>query len=159
MVGSVYCALMRVVRLATPSDLAPLQQLYAHLNPHRPPLPSEAAERIFDRILTSPGCHLFVCSVDGALVATCMLATVPNLMHGGRPHALLENVVTHPDHRRQGHGRAVVGAALSAAWTEGAHHVLLMTGRKDPGVRRFYESCGFELGIKAGYVARSPGCA
>jgi GNAT superfamily N-acetyltransferase len=147
---------MRILRRAITSDLAPLQDPYFHLNPLRPVLPAEAAERIFDRILTSPDCHLFVCRLGEALVASCMLATVPNLMRGGRPHALLENVITHPAHRRQGHGRAVIEAALAAAWHEGTHHVLLMSGRKDPGVRLFYESCGFELGIKAGYVARAP---
>jgi GNAT superfamily N-acetyltransferase len=147
---------MRSLRRAIPSDLAPLQDLYFHLNPDRPVLSDETAERIFERILTSPDCHLFVCRLGEALVASCMLATVPNLMRGGRPHALLENVITHPAHRRQGHGRAVIEAALAAAWHEGAHHVLLMSGRKDPGVRLFYESCGFELGIKAGYVARAP---
>lgn len=147
---------MRTVRLALPSDLAPLEALYFHLNPQRPTLSKETAERIFAEILTRPGCHLFVCTVGAELVATCMLATVPNLMRGGRPYALVENVVTHPEHRRMGHAKAVVGAALDAAWDEGAYHVYLMTARADPGVRLFYESCGFELGVKAGYVARSP---
>jgi GNAT superfamily N-acetyltransferase len=147
---------MRIVRRAAPSDLAPIEELYLRLNPNRPPLSRETAARIFDQILTRAGCHLFVCAVGDVLAATCMLATVPNLMRGGRPHALLENVVTHPLYRRQGHGRAVVEAALAAAWDEGAHHVLLMSGRKDPGVRLFYESCGFQLDMKTGYVARSP---
>jgi GNAT superfamily N-acetyltransferase len=150
---------MRAVRPAISSDLASLEELYFHLNPNRPPLSRETAERIFDQILTRSDCHLFVSAVDDTLVATCMLATVPNLMRGGQPHALLENVVTHPAYRRQGYGRAVVMAALTAAWETGAHHVLLMSGREDPGVRRFYESCGFESGVKAGYVARSPNSA
>jgi GNAT superfamily N-acetyltransferase len=154
-----YTCRMRIVRRAISSDLAALEELYLHLNPDRPTLSSEAARRIFDQILTRPGCYLFVCAVGDALAATCMLATVPNLMRGGRPHALLENVVTHPLYRRQGHGRAVVAAALAAAWDEGAHHVLLMSGRQDPAVRLFYESCGFEPGVKAGYVARSPNSA
>jgi hypothetical protein len=52
---------MRSLRRAIPSDLAPLQDLYFHLNPDRPMLATETAERIFDRILTSPDRHLFVC--------------------------------------------------------------------------------------------------
>ncbi len=144
-------------RLAAAEDLGPLEALYAHLNPDRPALAPATARRIFDDILSSPACSLFVCEVGGMLVASCMLATVPNLMRGGRPHALLENVVTHPAHRRQGHGSAVVRAALAAAWQAGAHHVMLMSGRPDPGVRLFYESCGFALRVKAGFVARAPG--
>jgi GNAT superfamily N-acetyltransferase len=147
---------MRTVRLALPSDLERLEALYRHLNPARPELDRRTAERILDEILRRPGCHLFVAERGDSLAATCMLATIPNLMRGGRPHALLENVVTHPDFRRQGHGRAVIRMALDTAWEAGAHHVLLMTGREDPGVRLFYESCGFALGLKAGYVALAP---
>jgi hypothetical protein len=102
---------MRAVRPAIPSDLASLEELYFHLNPNRPPLSRETAERIFDQILRRSDCHLFVSSIDAALVATCMLATVPNLMRGGQPHALLENVVTHPasspgTRPGRGHGRS-----------------------------------------------------
>lgn len=147
---------MRVIRTALPNDLAALEEMYFHLNPLRPSLAEGVARDIFQQILTRPGCHLFICAVEGRLVASCMLATIPNLMRGGSPHALLENVVTHPDYRRQGHGKAVVKAALDAAWGEGAHHVMLMSGRAEPGVRLFYESCGFELGVKSGYVVRSP---
>jgi hypothetical protein len=79
---------MRSLRRTIPSDLAPLKDLYFHLNRDRPVLAAEAAEPIFERILTSPDCHLFVCQPGGALVASCMLATVPNLMRGGRPPVL-----------------------------------------------------------------------
>jgi hypothetical protein len=34
--------------------------------------------------------------------------------------------------------------------------VLLQSGRKDPRVHRFYKSCGFEPGVRIGYVARRP---
>jgi GNAT superfamily N-acetyltransferase len=90
------------------------------------------------------------------LAATCMLVTAPNLLRGGRGHAFLENVVTHRDFRGQGYGRAVVQAALARAWAEDCYHVLLQSGRADPRVHRFYESCGFEPGVRIGYVERRP---
>ncbi|WP_421994984.1 GNAT family N-acetyltransferase [Roseococcus sp.] len=153
---------MRIVRAAVASDLDALQALYLHLNPERPELSPATASRIFGEILARPDCHLFVAEVGflakagGELVASCMLGTMPNLMRGGRPYALLENVVAHAAHRRQGHARAVVEAALAKAWEAGAYHVYLLTARPDPGVRLFYESCGFVLGRKAGYVAQAP---
>lgn len=147
---------MRIVRAAVASDLDALQELYLHLNPLRPELSPETAARIFGEILARPDCHLFVALSGEALVATCMLGLMPNLMRGGRPYALLENVVAHAAHRRQGHARAVVEAALAKAWEAGAHQVYLLTARTDPGVRLFYESCGFALGRKAGYVAQAP---
>jgi GNAT superfamily N-acetyltransferase len=85
-----------------------------------------------------------------------MLITAPNLLRAGRGHAFLENVVTHQDFRGQGYGRAVVQAALAKAWAEDCYHVLLQSGRADPRVHRFYESCGFEPGVRVGYVARRP---
>jgi GNAT superfamily N-acetyltransferase len=85
-----------------------------------------------------------------------MLITAPNLLRAGRQHGFLENVVTHPEYRGQGHGQAVVRAALTEAWARDCHHVLLQSGRADPRVRRFYEQCGFEAGVRVGYAARRP---
>src|SRR5215468_5652065 len=95
-------------------------------------------------MLSHQGVAVFVSAADAKIVATCMLVTAPNLLRAGRQHGFLENVVTHPEFRRQGHGRAVVHAALATAWTKNCYHVLLQSGRKDPGVHRFYERCGFE---------------
>jgi GNAT superfamily N-acetyltransferase len=85
-----------------------------------------------------------------------MLITAPNLLRGGRRHGFLDNVVTHPKFQGRGHGRAVVAAALEAAWTRNCHHVLMQSGRKDARVHRFYERCGFVPGLRVGYVARRP---
>jgi GNAT superfamily N-acetyltransferase len=147
---------MRIVRTAVASDLDALQALYLHLNPERPELSPATASRVFGEILARPDCHLFVAEAGGDLVASCMLGMMPNLMRGGRPYALLENVVAHAAHRRQGHARAVVEAALAKAWDAGAYQVYLLTSRPDSAVRLFYESCGFALGRKAGYVAQAP---
>ncbi len=45
------------------------------------------------------------------MVATCTLVVIPNLTRGGTPYALIENVVTHTDHRNKGYwqGRAEGG--------------------------------------------------
>lgn len=147
---------MRLVRLAVTADLAELQRLYLHLNPARPVLADDVAETIFAEILGSPRYRLFVAEWDGALVASAMLVTAPNLMRGGRPIAFIENVVTHAEYRRQGHGRAIIAAALAAAWEMGAFQVMLMSGRPDPGVHAFYRDCGLRPDIKTGYVAFAP---
>jgi GNAT superfamily N-acetyltransferase len=143
-------------RLAQTSDLTSLLELY-HFSEVSPSAePKERAEQIWAEMLSHEGVAVFVSSVDAKIVATCMLITAPNLLRGGRQHGFLENVVTHPEFRSQGHGRAVVRAALAAAWTKDCYHVLLQSGRTDPGVHRFYESCGFEPGLRIGYVARLP---
>jgi hypothetical protein len=75
-----------------------------------------------------------------------MLITAPNLLRGGRPHGMIENVVTHPAFQRRGHGRAVIGAVLDEAWQRGCRQVLLQSGRADPRVHAFHEDCGFVQG-------------
>lgn len=106
--------------------------------------------------MAHPGVTVFVSDGDGGIAATCMLVTAPNLLRGGRSHGFLENVVTHPDHRGRGHGRAVVRAALAHAWASGCHHVLMQSGRADPRVHAFYESVGFVPGRRTAYVAQRP---
>lgn len=143
-------------RLARAEDLASLLELYAHANPKMPKLTKTRARKIWTRTLSHPGSFIFVSDAGSKVVATCMLITAPNLMRGGRGHAFIENVVTHADFRRQGHGHAVIHAALDAAWEQDCFHVLLQSGRPDPGVHRFYEECGFVPGVRTGYVARRP---
>ena len=69
-------------------------------------------------MLLREGLTVFVCEAESKIVSTCMLITAPNLLRSGRQHAFLENVVTHPDFRGRGFGRAVVLAALAAAWEQ-----------------------------------------
>ena len=112
--------------------------------------------RIWQETLSHDGVAVFVLEADRRLVATCMLITAPNLLRGGRGHAFLENVVTHPDHRGRGYGKAVIRAAQAEAWARGCFHVLLQSGRNDPRVHRFYESLGFKQGVRIGYVVYGP---
>ena len=62
-----------------------------------------------------PGVTVLVADHAGRASATCILVVVPNLTRGGRPYALIENVVTHSSLRGQGYERAVLEAALAEA--------------------------------------------
>jgi GNAT superfamily N-acetyltransferase len=147
---------MPTARLARPSDLARLLDLFRDSEVSAVAEPGERAERIWSEMLARQGVAVFVSEADGRIVATCMLITAPNLLRGGRGHAFLENVVTHRAFRGHGHGTAVVEAALAEAWASDCHHVLLQSGRQDQAVHRFYERRGFEPGVRVGYVARRP---
>lgn len=147
---------MPLARLAEHSDLDGLLALFHAGDVSATVEPLERAQAIWATLLDRAGAAVFVSEQDGKIVATALLVTVPNLLRGGRQHGFLENVVTHPDCRGKGHGRAVVSAALSEAWAADCHHVLMQSGRKDPRVHRFYERCGFEPGLRTAYVARRP---
>jgi GNAT superfamily N-acetyltransferase len=143
-------------RLAQAADLASLLELYRVSEVSPSAEPPERAEQIWLETLSDDAVAVFVSAVGARIAASCMLITAPNLLRAGRRHGFLENVVTHPEFRGIGHGRAVVDAALAAAWTRDCHHVLMQSGREDPRVHRFYEGCGFKPGLRVGYVARRP---
>ena len=143
-------------RIARGDDLAALLALFRVSEVSAAPEPVEQVERIGAKMLSRDGLTVFVSEAESKIVSTCMLITAPNLLRSGRQHAFLENVVTHPGFRGRGFGRAVVLAALAAAWQQDCFHVFLQSGRADPRVHRFYESCGFEPGLRTAYVAKRP---
>jgi GNAT superfamily N-acetyltransferase len=147
---------MGEARVARADDLVPLLELFRVSEVSRAAEPFERADGIWSQMLTRDGLTVFVAEAEGKIVATCMLITAPNLLRAGRLHGFLENVVTHPDFRGRGFGRAVVRAALASAWEQDCFHVFLQSGRADPRVHRFYEGCGFEPGLRTAYVARRP---
>jgi GNAT superfamily N-acetyltransferase len=147
---------MPSARLAQTADLIALLDLYRVSDVSAAAEPIESAEQIWLETLSNAGVAVFVSAAGDQIVASCMLISAPNLLRAGRSHGFLENVVTHPEFQGRGHGRAVVDAALAEAWARNCHHVLMQSGRKDPRVHRFYEKCGFEPGLRVGYVARRP---
>ncbi|MBL6455492.1 GNAT family N-acetyltransferase [Belnapia sp. T6] len=145
------------IRAAEARDLDQLLVLLRHLNPADPPVPPEAAARAWAALLAHPGVTVFLAEAAGEAIASCTLIQVPNLTRGTRPYAFIENVVTHAAHRRRGHGRAVLAAALSAAWAAGCYKAMLLTGSTQEATFRFYEGAGFRRGEKTGLIARPPG--
>jgi GNAT superfamily N-acetyltransferase len=143
-------------RSARPDDLPSLLALFAASEVSAAAEPGERVEQIWLKILAREGVEVFVSEADARIVSTCMLIAAPNLLRSGRQHAFLENVVTHPDYRGRGFGRAVVLAALRTAWAWDCHQVLLQSGRSDPRVHRFYEGCGFAPALRVAYVAKRP---
>lgn len=102
---------MPAARLAGASDLPSLLALFAVSEVSAVAQSRERVESIWQETLAHPGVRLFVSEDRGRIASTCMLVIAPNLLRGGRRHGFLENVVTHPELRGQGHGRAVILAA------------------------------------------------
>ena len=147
---------MPTVRLALEGDLESLMELFAasEVSDHAQPI--ERAREIWAETITGDATDVFVAVEGERVAATCMLITVPNLLRGGRRLGVLENVVSHPDFRHGGFGRAVVEAALQAAWDKDCFHVLMQSGRQDPAVHRFYQALGFIPGLRTAYAVHNP---
>lgn len=69
---------------------------------------------------------------------------------------LLEPMGTHPDHRRQGHGRRVIAAACAALARAGASGVCVATPESNAAAVALYRSAGFRrIGLLSAMV-RTP---
>ncbi|MEK1928881.1 MAG: GNAT family N-acetyltransferase [Pararhizobium sp.] len=143
------------IRPSTTSDLPGLLALYRQLNPEDPELPSCLATERFAEMMSHPGMTVFT-SVSGETVtSTATVSILPNLTRGGRPYALIENVVTDARFRKRGHAGAVIRHAVAHAWDKDCFKVMLLTGSQDPATLKFYEGCGFAQN-KTGFQIRQP---
>ena len=142
-----------VIRAADRTDLPHLLDLYVHLNPDDARCLPENAEAVLDHLMRYEGSVVLVGTIEAVLVTTCTLIVIPNLTRGGKPYALIENVVTHADHRGAGFGRMVLNAAVERAWEADCYKVMLMTGSKKPSTLAFYKAAGFEQS-KTGFQVR-----
>ena len=146
-----------VVRRVRADELDALLDLYRDLHADDVPYASQRELRtLWGQVFENPMIHYVVAELDSQLVASCTLVIVPNLTRGGRPFGLIENVVTRRDCRRRGLGTAALQHALDLAWAADCYKVMILTGRKEPGVHRFYEGAGFEKDGKTGFIARPP---
>ncbi|WP_341368988.1 GNAT family N-acetyltransferase [Yoonia sp. BS5-3] len=144
------------IRTAKADDLPALTALYQHLSPEDPPCPPALAAENFAQFQTYGPSAIFVGCDDDRLLCSCTLVVIPNLTRGGRPYALIENVVTHNGYRNQGFGKKILDAACVHAWAQNCYKVMLMTGSKRPSTLKFYESAGFAQN-KTGFQKRAPG--
>ena len=140
--------MIRVVPLSVADTEAALA-LYAELTLG----PTDFSPDDFAAVVAHPGTIVFGAKLGDSIAGMVTLHVLPNVTWGGRPYALMENVVTAPSQRRQGIGRHMLSAAVEAAWAAGCYKVMVLTGRKR-GAKGFYEAIGFSEEDKHGMVIR-----
>ena len=143
------------IRSASSEDLPQLLGLYLHLNPADQFPSLEIAERRLEELHRYRGSAILVGIANSSLIVSCTLIVNPNLTRGGLPYGLIENVVTHADHRGRGYGKQILEAAVAVAWEADCYKVMLMTGSTKPSTLAFYASAGFEQS-KTGFQIRRP---
>ena len=146
-----------IVRPARAEDFEPAVTLYRQMGGAVTVIDGPEGARRWREIVDHPGTQVFTLELaDSVLAALATLHVLPNMTFGGRPYALIENVVTGCKHRGMGYGRLVMQAAIDAAWAADAYKIMLLTGRNRPdgGVAGFYESLGFSSDDKHGMTLR-----
>jgi GNAT superfamily N-acetyltransferase len=143
------------IRHASEADLEGILGLNTYLNPTDLRPDAAKARAAWSTLLGSPMTTVFVATVGDRMIATCVLAIIPNLTLGARSFGVIENVVTDSNRRRTGVGRAIIAATLQAAWDADCYKVMLASGR-DEDTLQFYERCGFKRGGKTYFEIRMP---
>ena len=142
---------MAIVRAATEDDITRILELYRQLvittsqaeQRQNPSL--DDCQRVFAEISASPSHELLVAEDRGEVVGTLVLLIVPNLSHGARPWALVENIIVNEQYRRQGIGRLLMNYAVGKAKEAGCYKIELSSNKRRKGAHKFYRSMGFEL--------------
>lgn len=138
-----------LIREATEADLPRLLELLYQLSqlgslPEDLAPPVGTAHREALRALQAdPRSTCLVLEVDGRVEGTLTLYILPNLSHGGRPAAIVENVVVDAAARGRGYGRLLMARAEALAWERGCYKVALTSNRRRTGAHRFYEQIGY----------------
>ena len=95
-----------MIREAQETDLKELLHLYLYLHETAVPEMTEHLHQTWQSILEDKIHHIIVKLADHRIVSSCVCVIIPNLTRNIRPYALIENVVTHPEHRRKGYATA-----------------------------------------------------
>lgn len=140
------------VRDLTAADLPTLLGLYAQLHASDPPLSPAQAATLWQAIAADPALIYLGGFVGDRLVSACNAVVVTNLTRGGRPYAVIENVITDAALRRKGIGRAVLGALIERCWQRDCYKVSLTSGAARGPAHAFYEGLGFDGSAKHAFV-------
>ena len=89
------------------------------LQPNDPKLSEEKSQSMFSEIVNSRQFIILVVENNERIAGSCYINIIPNLTRYAAPYAVIENVVTHPDFKRQGIGKALMVHALELAKTDG----------------------------------------
>lgn len=141
-----------MIREVTSGDLDGLMRLYTQL--HSNPIPEKSAElmELWQSIVKDKNHHIIVAEVNGKLISSCVCVVIPNLTHNQRPYALIENVITDKQYRKQGLATQCLNYAKQVAIRENCYKLMLLTGSKQEHTLHFYEQAGYNRRDKTAFI-------
>jgi len=136
------------VRSASAEDLPAALALHARREQGSdvPRSASDQERQTWMRMMRSENLTVYLAEVNGQVVGTATLITMPNLTYDCAPTAFVEAVVVAEDHRRKGIATAIMRRLLSDARSAGCNKVQLLSHKRHgtDGAHRLYTSVGFE---------------
>ena len=142
--GAVTCT----VRAASPEDLPAVLGLHARRDQggNEPRSASDLERQTWMRMMRSEDLTVYLAEVNGQVVGTATLMTMPNLTYDCAATAFVEAVVVAEGHRRKGIATAIMRRLLRDARSAGCNKVQLLSHKRHAtdGAHRLYTSLGFE---------------
>lgn len=140
------------VREIRENELDELLELYTHLHESGVPENSTHLRKTWEMICRDYAHHIIVCEEDGQLISSCVCVVIPNLTRNVRPYALVENVVTHADHRGKGYATACLSYAKELAIKANCYKMMLLTSAKTESTMNFYKHAGYNCTDKTAFI-------
>ena len=141
-----------MIREVREDDYRQLMELYCQLHEKSVPEYKDDTEALWSRLVNDPDYHLIVAEEDGKIVSTCTCIVVPNMTHGPRPYAFVENVVTDIEYRGRGLATACLDKAREIAVANNCYRLILMTGSKLDSTLDFYRRAGYNDNDKTAFI-------
>ena len=141
-----------MIREIKENDFDGLLQLYMQLHDNPFPEKNDKVVVVWNSIVNDKNHHIIVADENGILVSSCVCVIVPNLTHGQRPYALVENVITEKNYRKRGYATACLNFAKEIAQRENCYKMMLLTGSKSKDTLDFYEQAGYNRNDKTAFI-------
>ena len=141
-----------MIREIKENDLQGLLTLYMQLHDNPMPEDTPKLQELWKSILADKNHHIIVAEEDGKIVSSCVCVIIPNLTHGQRSYAFVENVITDEAYRGKGLATACLNYAKELAKEENCYKLMLLTGSKKESTLTFYENAGYNRKDKTAFI-------
>ena len=146
-----------IIREATARDAEALKVLYfEHLTKYPPQEEQNMAvwESLLDEYKNDSFNYILIAEENGVPVSSVQMSIVRSLTHNVRPFAVIENVVTHANHRKKGYASALLRKATDIAKAFHCYKISLETGSNKESTLNFYRQNGFAIDEKHSCLKR-----
>lgn len=146
-----------IIREAAAKDAEALKVLYfEHLTKYPPQEEQNMAvwKKLLAEYENDNYNYILIAEENGEVVSSVQMSIIRSMTHNVRPFAVIENVVTHADHRKKGYASALLRKATDIAKAFRCYKISLETGSNKESTLNFYRQNGFAIDEKHSCLKR-----
>ncbi len=146
-----------IIREAAAKDAEALKVLYfEHLTKYPPQEEQNMAvwKKLLAEYENDNYNYILIAEENGEVVSSVQMSIIRSMTHNVRPFAVIENVVTHADHRQKGYASALLRKASDIAKAFHCYKISLETGSSKESTLNFYRQNGFAIDEKHSCLKR-----